>query len=107
MMLYYISNDFQARRGVDVDRNMTPNDVKSIVSQEQARLDALVNTGALTYGKAYMEGSMQERSDLMNGDLLFRFDITTTPLIKSLTVTVNFTDEGFETYFEELVSVEE
>lgn len=100
MMLYYISNDFQARRMLDVDKPLTPNDIKSIVAQEQTRLDALLSIGALTYGTVYQDASADARSDLMNGDHVFTFDVTTTPLAKSLTAKVNWTDKGFETYFE-------
>ena len=39
-------------------------------------------------------------SNLMNGDYTFEFVVTTTPLAKSMTVIVNWTDKGFETYFE-------
>ena len=101
MMLYYISNDFQARRPLDVDKPLTPNDIRSIVSQEQARLDALVNIGALTYGVVTLNASADARSDVLNGDWSFSFTVTTTPLAKSLTAIVTWTDDGFATYFEE------
>lgn len=100
MMLYYISNDFQHRRTLDIDKPLTANDIKTIVSQEQARLDAMVNIGALTYGKAYQEATADAKSDIMNGDHIFSFDVTTTPLAKSLTAKVNWVDDGFATYFE-------
>lgn len=101
MMLYHISNDFQARRTADVDRPMTANDLRSIVSEEQTRLDALMNMGALTYGVCSLNATADDFSDLMNGDFAFTFNVTTTPLAKSLTAIVNWTDEGFVTYFEE------
>lgn len=100
MMLYYISNDFQHRRTLDVDKPLTPNDINSIVAQEQTRLDALVSIGALTYGNVYREASAEAKSDILNGDHVFTFDVTTTPLAKSLTAKVSWTDEGFATYFE-------
>ena len=103
MMLYYISNDFQHRRTRDVDRPMTANDMKTIASQEQARLDSLRKMGALLYGAVYVDASMRARSDIMNGDYAFTFDVTTTPLAKSLTAIVNWTDIGFATYYESLV----
>lgn len=101
MMLYYISNDFQDRRTMDVDQPLTPNDIKSIVSQEQTRLDALKNIGALTYGVVVLNATAQARADVLNGDWQFSFDVTTTPLAKSLKAIVNWTDDGFATYFEE------
>ena len=99
MMLYYISNDFQNRHFEDVDQPLTANDIASLVSEEQARLDALVQIGALTYGTAAVDASPDARSDIMNGDYKFTFDITTTPLAKSLKAIVNWVNNGFETYF--------
>lgn len=100
LMLYYISNDFQVRRMIDVDRPITPNDLRSIVSEEQMRLDALVNIGALTYGVVSPNAERVDGSDVVNGDFSFTFNVTATPLAKSLTAVVNWTDDGFETYFE-------
>ena len=100
MMLYYISNDFQQRRGGDVDKPMTSNDLQTLISEEQTRLDALLKIGALTYGTVELNATADARSDIMQGDYSFMFNITTTPLVKSLTAIVNWTDEGFVTYFE-------
>lgn len=100
MMLYYISNDFQDRRFLDVDRPLTPNDLQTIVSEEQTRLDALVNVGALIYGECVQNAELMRMSDIVNGDYSFTFNVTTTPLAKSLTAVVNWTDAGFSTYFQ-------
>lgn len=102
-MLYYISNDFQARRSIDVDKPMTANALKQIVSEEQARLDALVGIGALTYGEVVLNVSLDAQSDMINGDFVFLFNVTTTPLAKSLTAKVTWTADGFVTYFEALM----
>jgi len=102
MMLYYISNDFQHRRTEDVDKPVSANDLQTIVAEEQTRIDALLNIGALTYGVVSLNAEADDRSDIMNGDFSFTFDITTTPLAKSLTAIVNWTDDGFVTYFEGL-----
>ena len=102
MMLYYISNDFQHRRTEDVDKPVSANDLQTIVAEEQTRIDALLNIRALTHGIVYLNAEADDRSDIMNGDFSFTFDITTTPLAKSLTAIVNWTDDGFVTYFEGL-----
>ena len=101
LMMYYISNDFQARRSRDVDQPVTKNDILSIVSEEQARLDALVNIGALIFGEVSLNASEDAKSDMLNGDWSLNFRVTTTPLAKSFTAVVTWTDEGFVTYFEE------
>ena len=100
MMLYYISNDFQHRRTGDVDKPMSNNDLQTIIAEEQTRLDALLKIGALIYGVVSMNAQLSDKSDIMSGDYTFMFDITTTPLAKSLTAIVNWTDDGFVTYFE-------
>ena len=100
MMLNYICNDFQERRTIDVDKPLTANDLRTIVSEEQARLDALVNIGALTYGVVRINAELMDTADIANGDYVFSFDVTTTPLAKSLTAVVNWTDDGFVTFFE-------
>lgn len=100
MMLFYISNDFQARRMRDVDQPLTSNDVKTMLAEEQSRLDALKSIGALTYGEVSLDMSADAKSDLMFGDFRFKFEVTTTPLAKSLTAVVNWTPDGFTTYYE-------
>lgn len=100
MMLYYISNDFQHRRAHDVDKPLSANDLQSIVAEEQARLDALVNIGALLYGSVTLNTGADSRSDIVNGDFSISFHVTTTPLAKSMTATVNWTEKGFTSYYE-------
>ncbi len=100
MMLYYISNDFQHRRTNDMDKPLTANDIRSIVAEEQARLDALRKIGALLLGEVRLNAEPDAMSDIVNGDFSITFDVTTTPLAKSLTATVNWTPNGFVTYFE-------
>ncbi len=104
MMLYYVSNDFQHRRMADVDRPMTANDLRTIAAEEQARLDALMKIGALTYGEVSLNAELMDRADIMNGDFSFSFQVTTTPLAKSLTAVVNWTEQGFVTYYESFVN---
>jgi len=99
MMLYHISNDFQARRPLQIDQPLSQNDIQTIVAEEQERLDGLVGMGALLYAKAKLDAEADNRSDLMNGDYIFDFEVTTTPLAKSMTAKVIWVDNGFAVYF--------
>ena len=103
MMLYYLSNNFQHRRTRDVDTPLTSNDIRTIVSEEQARLDALVKIGALTYGKVEINADELAESDMLSGDFSFAFLVTTTPLARSLKAIISWTADGFTTYYEDLV----
>ncbi len=102
MMLYYVSNDFQNRRTRNVDKPLTSNDIATIVAEEQTRLDALVKIGALTFGECHLNAEGIANSDVMSGDYLFAFNVTTTPLAKSLTALVNWVSDGFAVYFADL-----
>ena len=85
-----------------MDKPLTSNDIKTIVAEEQTRLDALVKIGALTYGEVHLNAEADAKSDIMNGDYTFAFNVTTTPLAKSLTAIVNWTSDGFVTYFADI-----
>lgn len=95
MMLYYLTNDFQYRRNANIDKPVTLNTLKTIASEEQARLDALIGAGALLYGKATVEALRIDGSDIYSGDFRIRFEVTTSPLMKSITGTAVWTDAGF------------
>ena len=100
MMLFYVSNDFQRRRPVNVDRPMTANDIASIVAEEQNRLDSLKAMGALIFGEASIDAESLAGSDVYSGDFVFEFRVTTTPLAKSLKAIVTWVDDGFATYYD-------
>ena len=102
MMLHYLINDFQQRRAADIDKPMTANGLKSIVAEEKARLDALLQIGALTYGEVFVDANRIARSDVMQGDFKFAFRITTTPLAKSLTAVIYAVEDGYASYIAEL-----
>ncbi|MGN0996552.1 MAG: hypothetical protein ACI4PG_06565 [Candidatus Ventricola sp.] len=103
MMLYYIANDFQHRRPKDVDRQMTANAMRTILSEEQQRLDALCRIGALTYGEVRLSEEANTLDDMVSGDYAFAFNITTTPICKSLRAVVNWTEDGYAVYYDELM----
>lgn len=100
MMLFYLTNDFQHRRNIDIDKPMTANKLKTIRAEEQERIDRLLGAGALLYGKAKLDGSKEAKSDIYSGDFRIRFEVTTTPLTKSLTATCVWTDDGYITFFD-------
>lgn len=99
MMLYYLINDFQHRRARDVDKPLSANDIASIVAEEQARLDALVKMGALTFGEVFVNAERMARSDVFSGDYMFTYRVTTTPLAKSLTADIAWVSDGYAAYF--------
>lgn len=102
MMLYFVSNDFQARRPINVDKPLTANDIASIVAEEQNRLDSLKAMGALIHGEASLDAESIANSDVFSGDFVFEFRVTTTPLAKSLKAIVAWVDEGFTTYYDSI-----
>lgn len=101
-MLHYICNDFQARRINDIDKPFERNRSAQIAAEEQARLDALVGAGALSYGKVYFSGYDINDTDLIQGDFNYKFEITTYPLVKSLSANINYSPDGLKTIFEEV-----
>ena len=97
-MLQFITNNFQIRRMADVDVPMSVNRMRQIVAEEQDVLDGYLSIGALLYGAVRMDVLTTE-SDIASGDFRFRFDVTTTPLTKSLTAYVGYTPQGLSTFF--------
>ena len=100
MMLYYVTNDFQHRRNPVIDKPMPVNDLKTIVAEEQTRIDALLGTRALTYGKVVLDVSEDAKSDLYQGDFRIEFKLTNMPLAKSITAIATWTPDGYVAYFE-------
>jgi hypothetical protein len=98
-MLQYITNQFQIRRMPDIDDPMSVNRMRQIVSEEQSILDAFISVGALIYGVVQLDLTNAEE-DIPNGDFSFKFDVTTTPLTKSLSAYVSYTEAGLATFFE-------
>lgn len=99
MMLIYLCNDFQRRHARDVDQPISRARLSAIAFEEQAALDALVSAGALIYGRAELVMDADAQSDMMLGDFKYRIEITTTPLSRSLTAYVSWTESGLASYF--------
>lgn len=102
MMLFWYSNDFQKRRSKDVDKPVTLNDLQTIAAEEKARLEGLMKIGALTYGDAYINADAIAYSDVVNGDYSFAFALSTTPLAKSLTGYMRWSEEGYIAFYENM-----
>lgn len=100
LMLFYVTNDFQHRRFGDTDEPKTANDIKQLVGEEQSLLDGLVSAKALTYARAYIDASAISKSDMYNGGYKFTFDLTPTPLVRSMTALANYVRDGYEVYFD-------
>lgn len=99
-MLMHITNGFQLRHGTRIDAPMNINERDSIISVEQEVLDSYVGIGALlgTPTVEFIESENPE-SNLVNGDFVWDFEVTSTPPFKSGTARVTYTDEGFAAYF--------
>lgn len=102
MMLFYVTNDFQHRRMGGIDQPMRVNDLLSIVAEEQSRVDALVGIGALSYGLVTLDASIEAKSDMYSGDFRILFNVTNTPLAKSITGVAKLVEDGYAVYFEAL-----
>ena len=107
MMMYHLANDFQIRRADEIDKVVSVNRIQQIAAEEQANLDALVAVGALLYGKAYFVLNDSVKSDMLAGDFSMRWEITQNINIKSITGTVQRTDEGLVAYYDELIALNE
>lgn len=101
-MLFYITNSFQREWGIKIDEPFTMQMRDRIINREQEKLDLLVKQGALI-GKPeilFLE-SNNSTEDTMNGDFRWDIPVTPTPPLKSATVFVAYTDDGFSSYFGE------
>lgn len=100
-MLEYVTNRFQMDHGTKIDQPMTPQERDTIKNEEMEKLDTLCGIGALigTPTVDFVE-SENPVSDMMNGDFVWDFNVTNTPVNKSNTARVGYTDEGFAAFFE-------
>jgi hypothetical protein len=69
------------------------------VAEEQARLDALKNSGVILFGQVTISADPLEGSDVYSGDYVFEFRVTTVPLAKSLKAIVTWVNDGFTVYY--------
>ena len=93
-MMQYQSNNFALRYGDTVDKPMHRALVDSILDAEQERLDALVNIGALLYGKIEFVAENNNDSDMMSGQFKFATSNTTTPAARAIINEYKYTSTG-------------
>ena len=106
LMLMYVTNSFQLRHFEDTDQPKSPNDIKSMALDEQDILNRMVGAGQLTYGQVNIKADAIARSDMYYGDYVFSFEVSTTPLMKSITADVTWTDEGYAVFYSGLSDVQ-
>lgn len=101
-MLFHITNSFQREWGTTIDEPFTKQLRDRIINREQEKLDTLVAQGALIGNPSvlFLE-SNNSAEDMMNGDFRWDIPVTPTPPLKSATVYVAYTEEGFSAYFDE------
>ena len=99
-MLMHITNSFQREWGTSIDKPMTLQLRDTILNREQEKLDSLVSMGALIgEPKVLFIETANPVTDMMNGDFRWDIAVTPTPPLKSASVYVTYTDEGFAAYF--------
>lgn len=101
-MLLHVTNSFQREWAPQIDAPMTRQLIDRILNREQEKLDALAAMGALL-GEPRIQfiESVNPTEEMMNGHFRWDIQVTPTPPLKSATVYVAYTDEGFSAYFEE------
>ena len=99
MMLMYCTNDFQLRHFEDTDKPKSLNDIRAMAQDEQTIMDRRVSAGQLTYGNVRIRSDAIARSDMYSGDYMFTIEVSTTPLMKSITADVVWTNEGYAAYY--------
>jgi phage tail sheath protein FI len=101
-MLQYLLNRFQVQYVQEIDQPTTRNRLQSIAAAENAYMDGLLSIGALLYGRCIVIINRDNADALKKGDFEFAFEATTTPLSKSLTAKLSYTEAGLASFFEEV-----
>lgn len=100
--LFHIANSFQLDWALSIDAPMTRALKDRIVNAEQEKLDRLVTLGALVgEPRVSFEEEENPSSEILQGNFRWSEIVTVTPPLKSATMEVSYTDEGFSAYFED------
>ncbi len=97
----YISNDFQVVNFDYVDKPIPTRKAKEIIDDYQLTLNNLVSIGALLYGFISFKKAENPVSALASGDFVFNLAETNTPPGKSITLKIQYTAAGLESYYSE------
>ncbi len=102
-MLIYLGNRFQIKYGNIIDKSISKNALQSIAAAENEYAQRLVGMGMILYGfcSLVINQSAAGIEELQRGDFSFVYEVTTTPLAKSLTLTLSYTAKGLSSYFKE------
>jgi phage tail sheath protein FI len=93
-MEQYLNNDFQLRNMGIIDTPIDRRDIDYILNSEQLRLNALITDGKLLFGKIEFRPKSNPTGDMIQGDFVFDSSVTYTPVGKSLTQRLQYTDSG-------------
>lgn len=93
-MLYYVINDFLQRYADVIDTPLTRNAVDTILDSQNSIMDVWVAAGALLYADIQFVPSDNSTDDILDGDFKFRLAVTTTPMVKSITGVLSYSNAG-------------
>ncbi len=96
-MQIYLANDFILSSPELQDGPMNVGLLESIIADEEAKLDNLVDIGALVGHPKFIADGMIDISDIKNGSFAWQLTDTPVPQFKDGTLTVIWTDEGYAT----------
>ena len=98
-MFDWIRNDFIKMFWQEVDANMTPRLIQTIVNSYNVRLNGLQNMGAILGGRVEFLSSENPTTDLMNGILRFHIYYSPTPPAEQIIGIVEFDPDYMQTLF--------
>lgn len=102
-MMMYVGNSFQAEHALTIDRPMTRAMADTIRNREQEKADALAAVGAII-GTPVVEFVESDNStaEMVQGNFVWGRKETYTPPMKSATLNIGYTTDGFNSYFKEV-----
>lgn len=86
----------------DIDEQLTPANVKDVISGIRAKLDKLVTSGRLIGAECWYDVVDNSTTDLRQGRVRIRYKYTPVPPLEDLTLHQTFTDEFFGPAFASL-----